>query len=497
MRKYLLDYRAALAALALLGVLGLFGAAAAQSQESADLPAGLVSGYASLSLFAFGLRGAMLFGAASAVGGWAFLVAILLPALEAQGLAAAGAVIARWRRWTSFLLLLSMGASTFMLLAHTLEVADRPDLSVLPAVAFGSQFGVLLVARIVLAAVMLVLLAPWGESTPASGWRGLVELLPVGGLLLLTFSLAGHAAVQAEPALPVAADWLHLSAAALWPGGLAALALLLPLQLAALPEDERAPLLGRLFTRFAALATLSAALLTATGIYAARRQILSPADLWQSAYGLALLAKAVIFCGLIAFGAYHLLLSRARLTRWAARLAESALAAPWWRRVASSVRAEAALGFAVILAAGALTSLPPPAEVRESSAFVSSITYRALNESIVADDLRLQVGVDPTLVGTSTMWVTVTDSEGRASPGVELVQFAIEHPQLGVVAAELDGIRQPDDSFSISGPPLNIAGDWQMRLRVLRSGADAVEATITLPAVIQQPPIFFCNFTAF
>lgn len=462
----------------------------AQPAVPASTTAEELTGHAPPSPLAIMLRGAMLVGAAGAVGGWVFLVALLLPAVAAQGVAPAPGVVRRWRRWTSGLLLLVMLAAGAMLLVYTAEIAGGVELALVPAVVQFTRYGLLLVARFLLAGALLMLVAPWSGAAPAAGWRGLGEVLPIGAMLFLTFSLSGHAAAQEASLLPVAADWLHLSATALWLGGLALFALLLPPQLGALPEAGRAPLLGGLFTRFSTLALVCVGVLTATGVYAAWREIGDPATLLRTSYGQALLAKLVVFGGLLAFGAYHLLVARPRLEAWAAGLAEAALGWRLQRRVGNTLRAEAGLALLAVLAAGALTSLPPPTALEapddpdtrwrplEADA---APTYRRVNEGLYVEDLAVWIDVDPTRLGENTFTLTVTGEQGQALETIQLVRVRLERPDLDIGVTEVEAVRQSATEFKAAGANLSLLGDWQVHVVVRRSDAADVEATFRVP----------------
>ena len=91
-------------------------------------------------------------------------------------------------------------------------------------------------------------------------------------------SLSGHSAADAgSSSLSELADWLHLSAAALWVGGLVQLAFVIwPLE----PGLRR-----RAFLRFSRLATVLIVVLLGAGTYLSVLRLPHLADLWTSAMG--------------------------------------------------------------------------------------------------------------------------------------------------------------------------------------------------------------------
>lgn len=161
-----------------------------------------------------------------------------------------------------------------------------------------------------------------------------------GGLLLMTLSGLSHAAATGR-FLPLAADWVHAMAAAIWTGGLLGFAIAVfsgPLR--GLPPDRRTKLRERSVRRFSLLATSAVAVLAVTGLYAALIHVPSPEALVVTPYGRALLVKLGLLAAVLAVGASYLLL-RGR--------------GPFGRLIV----VELLLALALFVATGFLTSLPP------------------------------------------------------------------------------------------------------------------------------------------
>ena len=161
-------------------------------------------------------------------------------------------------------------------------------------------------------------------------------------------SLSGHSAADAGSSwISELADWVHLSAASLWVGGLVPLAVVVwPLA----PELRR-----RAFLRFSRLATVLIVVLLAAGIYLSVLRLPQLADLWTEGYGRVLLVKLALVSLALAWGAC------APLPRAAAARARRAALA----RLPRSLVGESAVGMAVLLAAAVLVdSKPPPQPLR-------------------------------------------------------------------------------------------------------------------------------------
>lgn len=126
----------------------------------------------------------------------------------------------------------------------------------------------------------------------------------VAGILLVTLSVSGHALVgqSAASVLPVVADWLHLTGAALWSAGLAVLALGMGPALASLPEGGREGFASVVVARFSAVAIAGVTTIVATGVYGAVLHVPSAAALVTTVYGAIIIVKALLLVPLLVLG---------------------------------------------------------------------------------------------------------------------------------------------------------------------------------------------------
>ena len=250
------------------------------------------------------------------------------------------------------LLVIDAGIMAFVLRASNalqLPLGDLPYGDLQPfaeKTRFGVAFLVMTVGFGIVAALLLV---GWILDRPALRWPALaLSVVLTSGL-----SLSGHQAT--EPNASVAAqlaDWLHLVAASVWVGGVAALAFLV---WPASPELRRRAFLG-----FARLAVALVALMVVAGGYLAYVRLAEPADLWETGYGRFLLVKVGLVALALAWGAFHHLVVRPRLAEghdWSAR---------------RSLVGEAAVAFAVLLAAAILTNVAPPPVEQPSATTATS-----------------------------------------------------------------------------------------------------------------------------
>jgi copper transport protein len=240
----------------------------------------------------------------------------------------------------SAFLVIDVGIAAFVLRASNALQLPIGDLLYgdLQPFAEKTRFGVAFLAMTLgFGVVAALLLVAWILDRPVLRWPALVlSLALVSGL-----SLSGHQATEPNSTLlSQGADWLHLVAASIWVGGLAALAFLVWPLAPALRRDA--------FLRFARLAVGLVGGMVLAGAYLAVVRLPHMSDLWQTQYGGFLLLKLAIVAVALAWGAVHHLVIRPRLEA-GERL-----------DVRRSLAGEAVVALTVLLAAAVLTNVAPP-----------------------------------------------------------------------------------------------------------------------------------------
>lgn len=257
-----------------------------------------------------------------------------------------GVVAARWATLSALLALaglLAFAPSDRMVLALALAapfllavqlaawaVYAAPDAGLAEAIglALGTGSGRLDALRIVLAALAL-----WAVGLARRPRLALAFAMAA----VLTGAALGHA-LGTVPIVSIPAKGLHLVAAALWLGGLLAIA-----RAGAGGPD---PALAR---RVSSVALAAVVAIAVTGVLQALVLLPDLGALFGSTYGRVLLAKVAGLALLAGFGAHH----RGRLLP---RLADASTG----RRLHGSVRREVAVFLAVAAVAAALAHIPPP-----------------------------------------------------------------------------------------------------------------------------------------
>jgi putative copper export protein len=172
-------------------------------------------------------------------------------------------------------------------------------------------------------------------------------------------SVSGHSAVDAGSSwLSEVADWVHLSAATLWAGGLVTM---LVCVWPAAPELRRV-----VFVRFSRLATVLVGLLLAAGIYLSVLRLPRVSDLWTQGYGRVLLVKLALVCVALAWGAVHHFVVRPALEHGGR---ERVVA-----RISRSLAGESAVAMAVLLVAAVLVDSKPPPQPSSAGSRAAAVS---------------------------------------------------------------------------------------------------------------------------
>jgi copper transport protein len=214
----------------------------------------------------------------------------------------------------------------------------------LSSIASGTRFGqAFIVMTLGYALVAAILFLSWLTDRRVLLWPAfLLGLGCASGL-----SLSGHSAVDPGSSWrSELADWAHLSAAALWIGGLVQLAFVI---------WPKAPALRRgAFLRFSRLASALIAIVLGAGLYLSIVRLPQLSDLWTAGYGRVLLVKLGLVSLALTWGAVHHFIARPALERGET--------GPILSRLPRSLAGESAVGMAILLAAAVLVDSKPPAK---------------------------------------------------------------------------------------------------------------------------------------
>jgi copper transport protein len=147
-----------------------------------------------------------------------------------------------------------------------------------------------------LQAVGATAIAAGARRTLPGSWLAILGSVLVG----VGHVLGGHSNTAEPRWLVVSADVAHLAAAATWVGGVVAMWILLRRR----SRDGRALDAALIGARFSVVAAVAVAVVGAAGVVLAVEIVDRPAQLWESTWGLLLLAKVGVVVVVGAIGAY-------------------------------------------------------------------------------------------------------------------------------------------------------------------------------------------------
>jgi copper transport protein len=335
-----------------------------------------------------------------------------------------------------------------------------------------TSFGQWHCLRLVLLGAVAVLL---GRALQPSRQRVLSEdaLLPLGLGIAGSFSISGHPRTTEPAWLSITADTLHLAAVAVWVGGLVMLGL------AVLPRRDTGELV-EVLPVFSRVAFTSVVVIAVTGTYAAWRGTGSWRALFETSYGLLVIAKVVGFVVLIALANLSRLIIQRRVRhRPVVAYAMSAEPAPEpgltaidVERMRRSVLVEVVVAAVVLALAAVLVGRP-----RGADAVAAADRAPVTATAAVTATRTASLTVDPGRHGVVSLTVDL-----GAGPAPQSVSASATQPaaQLGPLPLHL--VHAGASSYSAAGIDLPVAGTWVVTLVITWSQFSAVttEAKVTL-----------------
>jgi putative copper resistance protein D len=202
-----------------------------------------------------------------------------------------------------------------------------------------------------------VLLKPWTRSQPGDLLASSIAIVFVASL-----AWAGHGGATPGSAgyVHVAADVLHLSAAAAWLGGLIPLVLLLRL-LRHSGEPSWIMIACDVTSRFSNLGIVAVGTLLISGMINAWFLVGGTTNLTSTNYGQLLEVKIALFVGMVGLAAVNRLHLMPLLSK-AAEIGASDLESKTTRRLERNALLEISIGLVIICIVGVLGITPPASE---------------------------------------------------------------------------------------------------------------------------------------
>ncbi|MBI1278362.1 MAG: hypothetical protein GC179_09565 [Anaerolineaceae bacterium] len=288
-------------------------------------------------------------------------------------------------------------------------------------------------------------------------WFYLVSLV-LGGIILAINSAFSHANGAYDLTASVAADWLHLTATALWIGGLIHfISIIAPVRNTFKPA---APVLSNLVGRFSNFARVSVVTLFITGLYGAWLQVGTVEGLLTTPYGQALLIKLILIVPVIGLAFINLVFTHRGLEAGDEK---------WAFRLRGLLGTEIVLTLAILMAVGAMTSISPArTTLAQRAANPQAPTPQPIKDVSTVNGLLIQFDATPGWTGMNTFTLKLVDSNGTPINDAKLIRMRFESQTQNIGESELRPERIAEGVYRVSGANLSAPGEWRIRITIQR-----------------------------
>jgi copper transport protein len=334
--------------------------------------------------------------------------------------------------------------------------------------AIATKFGNVWVARMLQSSILMgIVLAVYRKAAKSNASPSRAEMyaiLILGLAVLVTSSLIAHAAATSQIPTMVL-DFFHNAAASIWIGGLILLGFAAVPKVHAIGDERvRASAIAILIPRFSTVVVtlLGIAVITGPVLLFSLESDLSLT--LASVYGQILVAKLGLAGVMVGMGAYSQFVVQKRAVAVMAG-GGSSVQGPGLRHYGKTLKTEAAVGIALLLAVslmanGALPSGQYPAYARQQSDGQSAFAAEPeaeLARTLYATEGKIQLVVVPFAVGQNNFKVSFLNRDGSAAAGIESATIKLTQIERGIgpIAVETkkvsEGVFSADAAFSLPG----------------------------------------------
>ena len=327
---------------------------------------------------------------------------------------------------------------------------------------FGTIWGLAALVWIVLFEGAFLLLRAGADRAPR---RTVIALLVPAAYLVLVPALGGHAGAVEPTWILVPANAVHVMAACLWAGGIAALLFAVRPATGRLEPPERTRLLVEVLGSFSAVALGAVLALVLSGVVQAIELLGSLSDLLDTGYGRLVLAKSILLIVLVGLGALQRRRSLPGLRAAASHEASPGAAGRLLRNV---LRTEGALLIAVFALTAVLSGAAPPA-VGPSG---------PVNLEGRIGPAQFDATVDPATVGANTVHLYLLDPRtGAQWDRASEVDVSARQPRLGIGPLTQKATKSGPGHYTATGLQLGASGTWVVQFSVRVGDFDQYTAT--------------------
>lgn len=360
----------------------------------------------------------------------------------------------------------------------------------LVADTLGTRLGQALAIRVALLVALAPLIGYGLRRLPTASPRARIALaagvLVTGAALAGTWTAAGHSTTGSLTTAALAADVIHLTAMAVWLGGLTVLGLAL------LPSRDTAKMRVAV-PAYSRVAAISVAALVATGTFQAWRQVRTIPALLETSYGRLLMLKLAVVVAILALAATARAWVRRQYATQALRHTgpDPHQLYHFRRRVTQ----EAMLAVGVLAVTAALVAVEPAATAHGRTrtdpvpAAAAAVEQAAAIPGTVPFDAGggpsgkglLAFGLQPRRVGPTAVHLTVFNPDGRAmTPAEVTATLRLPAKELGPLPVTL---QAAGPGHYIASTTVPLPGRWEAAITIRTTELD--QTTIQIPVDVE------------
>jgi len=335
-------------------------------------------------------------------------------------------------------------------------------------VTLDSRFGTVWLLRGIVWVLLGLLLLEYRQPPRTLRWP--VPFLVLGAAYLAsTPAFSGHASIESPVAVMFPSDFIHVLAASIWVGGVAFLVAALPAALRPLEPRERTRLLSATLLRISPIALASVVAIAVTGLVQAYVDVRQVADLWETSYGMLVLAKMVLLVVLVGFG----LVNRDRMIPRVRRLVtEGAPPGSIGALARRTLRGELCVMLVVLGVTAALIAYTPPIDAAPGP----------FSSSAELGQAELRVTVEPAEVGLNTIQLVLADPrDGNQFKKTKELTVTAALPAKGIGPLKMHVRADGPGKYTVSGAQLSPGGTWDLEITDRVSAFDEFATTVSVP----------------
>ncbi|MEI5917238.1 copper resistance CopC/CopD family protein [Bacillus albus] len=267
-------------------------------------------------------------------------------------------------------------------------------------------------------------------------------VLFIGILVMKAFNSHAYGLKFKDIALVM--DFLHLFAASLWIGGLSSIILLLR------KEDDKWSMYWDMIKRFSPWATGAVIVTLITGLFNSTFFIPTIHSLFDTKYGLALLAKILLFIFMGILGIVHYVKGKMR--------AQQGLGA--------TVKIEFIIGIIIFIIVAFMTNVQTP-PMPPTGPFTES--------KQLDNGYELTLHVSPNKVGQNTFHITLKDENGQPVTDMEQIILTTQSLDMNMGKGSFKVSAVSPGEYEAEGMYINMTGNWNIQVHGLTKSLDSFD----------------------